>query len=118
MDRLAGPFTNFRIAFCLKVNYRHQKSPSLAPILIKINPPTPYYYSFKMHFNIIPHLDMSRDHPVSIATGYELDSRGSIFGRGKDSSLLHSVQTNSAKQLTSCPIITRGCFVGSKAAGK
>jgi hypothetical protein len=82
MDRLAAPFTEFRIAFCLKIHYHHPKSPPLAPTLIKINPPTPYYI-FKMHFNIIHHLDMSRDNPVGIATGYELDSRGSLFGRGK-----------------------------------
>jgi hypothetical protein len=91
MDRLAGRFTEFRIAFCPKIHFHHPKSPPLAPILIKINPPTPYYI-FKMHFNIIHNLDMSRDNSVGIPTGCELDSRGIDFWQGKDIFLFfHSV---------------------------
>jgi hypothetical protein len=48
---------------------------------------------------------MSRDSSVDIGTGYGLDGRGSIPGRGK--SFLHSVQTGSEAHPASYPMGTR-----------
>jgi hypothetical protein len=47
--------------------------------------------------------------------GYGLDSRGSIPGRGKRFSLLHSVQTGSGAHPASYPMGTAGDFPGGKA---
>jgi hypothetical protein len=62
----------------------------------------------------------NRDSSVGIATGYELDNRGSGFrfpvGDG-NFSLLHRVQAGSAALTSSYPKGTRGSFPGSKAAG-
>jgi hypothetical protein len=46
-------------------------------------------------------LDTSCNSSVDIATDYRLDGRGSIPGRGKDSSPLHSVKTDSESKATS-----------------
>jgi hypothetical protein len=46
---------------------------------------------------------MSRDSSVSIASGYRLDGQGSISGRGRYVSLLHSVQTGSVVHPASYP---------------
>jgi hypothetical protein len=47
---------------------------------------------------------MNRDNSIGIATGYELDGRGSISGRDKIFSVLHSVQTGSGAQPASYAI--------------
>jgi hypothetical protein len=60
---------------------------------------------------------MSRDNSVGIATGYELDGRGWIPDRGRDFSLLHSVQSGSGAHLTSHAMGTGNSFLGGKAAG-
>jgi hypothetical protein len=48
--------------------------------------------------------------------GYELDGQGSIPGKGKNCSLLHSVQTGSEAYPASYPMGTGGSFPGSKSA--
>jgi hypothetical protein len=52
----------------------------------------------------------SRDSSVGIATDYRLDSRGSIPGRDKNFSLLHSVQTAFEALPASYPMGTAGFF--------
>jgi hypothetical protein len=54
---------------------------------------------------------------VGIAMGYGLDGRGSISGRGKNLSLLHSVETSSGSHAAFHPTGTGGSFPESKAAG-
>jgi hypothetical protein len=46
------------------------------------------------------------DSSVGIATGYRLNGRGSVPGRTKDVSLLHSVQTRSGAHQASYPVST------------
>jgi hypothetical protein len=58
----------------------------------------------------------SRDSSVSIATGYGLDSPGSIPGRGKIF-LLHSIQIGSEALPASYPMDTEGDFLGGEVAG-
>jgi hypothetical protein len=63
---------------------------------------------------------MSRDSSVGIALGYGLDDRGSRvrFPAGAGNfSLHHRVQKGSGAHPASYPIVTRGSFSGSKAAG-
>jgi hypothetical protein len=60
--------------------------------------------------------NMGRDSSVGTAMGYGLDGRGSIPGRGKRFSPLHSVQTGSGPHPTSSTMGTRGSFPGNKAA--
>jgi hypothetical protein len=59
----------------------------------------------------------SWDSSVGIETGYGLDDLGSIAGRGKSLSLLHSVQTNSGAHPASYPMGTGGVLLGDKVAG-
>jgi hypothetical protein len=79
---------------------------------------SPPHFS-KIHFNII-HAD-SRGSSVRIATGYELDDRGSgvqfLAGPG-NFFLLHRVQAGSGTHPTSYAMGTGGSFPGSKAAGE
>jgi hypothetical protein len=58
----------------------------------------------------------SRD---SIALGYGLDYRGSRvrFPAGAGNFSLHRVQNGSGAHPASCPMGTRGSFLGGKAAG-
>jgi hypothetical protein len=58
----------------------------------------------------------SRDNSVGIATGYRLDDRGSILGRGKKCSLLHSVQTGFGAHSASYLKGTRSFSPGVKRA--
>jgi hypothetical protein len=53
---------------------------------------------------------MSQDSSVGIATGYGLDGRSSISGRGKKFSLSHSVQTDSEAQPSSYTVGIGGSF--------
>jgi hypothetical protein len=48
--------------------------------------------------------------------GYGVDSQGSIPGKGRDFSLLHSVQTGSGAQPASYAMGTGGSLFGGKAA--
>jgi hypothetical protein len=59
----------------------------------------------------------TQDSSVSIATGCGLDSQGSIPSRGRDFSLLHSVQTDSGAHPASYPMDTRALFSGVKWLG-
>jgi hypothetical protein len=54
---------------------------------------------------------------VGIATGYGLDSRSSISGRGKPFSILHSVKTGSAAHPILYLMGTGHTFHGGKAIG-
>jgi hypothetical protein len=54
---------------------------------------------------------------VGIATGYGLDDRGSIPGRGKRFSLLPSVQTGSGVHPASYPVGTGALSIGVKRPG-
>jgi hypothetical protein len=58
-----------------------------------------------------------RDSLVALATGYKLDGQGSIPGRYKRFSVLHSVQTDPGAHCASYPVGTGGSFRESKAAG-
>jgi hypothetical protein len=51
---------------------------------------------------------MSRDSSVGIATGYGLDDRGSISGKGRGFSLFNSVHTGSGAHTASYPMGTGG----------
>jgi hypothetical protein len=51
-------------------------------------------------------LDILYGGPVGIRTGYGLEGQGSIPGRGRVFSLLHSIQTSSGTHPTSYPIST------------
>jgi hypothetical protein len=53
---------------------------------------------------------------VGIATGYELDDRGSIPDRGRDFSLLYSVQSGFGAHPTSHAMRTGNSFPGGNAA--
>jgi hypothetical protein len=65
-----------------------------------------------------PFLTSSRDSSVCIATGCGLDGRGLILRRGgRDSSLLHNVQTGPGTYPVSYPMRIEGCFPEDKAAG-
>jgi hypothetical protein len=55
-----------------------------------------------------PALESSRDSWVDIATGFELDGRGSNSGSGKRFYLLHSDQTGSGVHKTSYTLGTEG----------
>jgi hypothetical protein len=59
----------------------------------------------------------SGDSSVGIATDYGLDDRGSIPGRARYFSVLHSAQANSGTHPASSPLDTGGSFRGGKAAG-
>jgi hypothetical protein len=54
---------------------------------------------------------------VGVVTGHGLDDRGSIPGRGKTFSLLHSIQPGSGAHPSSYPMGKRGNFPGSTVAG-
>jgi hypothetical protein len=69
------------------------------------------------HFSLLQR-KRKRDSSVSIATGYGLDNEGSIPGRVKIFSLLHSVQTSSGAHPASHPMGTEGSFSEGKAAKK
>jgi hypothetical protein len=56
----------------------------------------------------------SQDRSVSIVTGYEVDGRSSIPGRGRYLYLLHDVQTGSEAHSVFYIIGTGGSFVGGK----
>jgi hypothetical protein len=58
-----------------------------------------------------------RGSSVLIATGYGLDGRSSIPGRGKRISLLLSVQTGSRAHPASYPIVTGAVLPGGKWQG-
>jgi hypothetical protein len=60
---------------------------------------------------------MIRDSSVSIATAYGLGGRGSIPGKGKRCSLLHSVQTGSVAHPASYTMGTVGSFPGVNRQG-
>jgi hypothetical protein len=63
---------------------------------------------------------MSRDSSVCIALGYGLDDRGSRIrfpARAGNFSLHHRVQNGCGAHPVSCPMGTRGSFLGGKAAG-
>jgi hypothetical protein len=59
----------------------------------------------------------SRGGSVGIAAGQRPDGSGSIPGRDKKFSLLHSVQTGSGAHLASHPVGTGGSLPWGKAAG-
>jgi hypothetical protein len=59
----------------------------------------------------------SRRSSVGIATGYELDGRGSLHGRGKKFFSLHNVQTGSRIHPVFYPMGIGDSFPGGKAAG-
>jgi hypothetical protein len=59
----------------------------------------------------------SRDSSVGTAMGYGLDSRGSIPGRGRDTSLPHGVQACSGAHPASYPSGTGGSYSEGKATG-
>jgi hypothetical protein len=67
------------------------------------------FYLYLLYFR-------SRYNSVGIATGYELEGRGSILDRGKIFFLFHSVQTGSGSPPASYPMGTGGSFRGDKAA--
>jgi hypothetical protein len=75
--------------------------------------------NFTNPFNISEflHMNVSRDSSVGIATGYEIDVRGSIPGRGTDFSQLHRFQTTSGPHSVSYPMGSRVSFPGGKASG-
>jgi hypothetical protein len=54
-----------------------------------------------------------RNSSIGIATGYGLDGRGSIPGRGREF-FLHSVRTDTGAYPASCLIVTEGSFLGGK----
>jgi hypothetical protein len=54
---------------------------------------------------------------VDIATGYRLDGRGLISGKGKKYFLLQNVQTGSGDHPVSYPMRTEESFSGVKAVG-
>jgi hypothetical protein len=58
-----------------------------------------------------------RDSLVGIATGYGLNVRGSILGKGKWFYVFHSIQTGSGAHQASYTMNTGGSFLGRKAAG-
>jgi hypothetical protein len=58
----------------------------------------------------------SRDSSVGIAASCRLDSPGSVPGKARDSSLLHSIQTGSGAHPASYPMGTGYYFPGCKAA--
>jgi hypothetical protein len=59
----------------------------------------------------------SGDSSVGIATGYGLDTRGSILGRGKRFLLLDSVHTDSVAHPASIKMGTGGPFTDGKSGG-
>jgi hypothetical protein len=59
-------------------------------------------------------ISRSHDSSVDITTGYGLDGRGSIAGKGK-TSLLHSVQTDSGALPAWYQMGNGGTFPGSEA---
>jgi hypothetical protein len=59
----------------------------------------------------------SRDSSVDIATGYNLDGRGSIPGRDNIFSLVHSAQNGSGAHAASYQVNTELYFPGVKVAG-
>jgi hypothetical protein len=71
-----------------------------------------------MHLSYVP--TQSRDDSISIALGYGLDDRGSRVrlpaGAG-NFSLHHLIQNDSGAHPASCPMGTRGSFLGDKATG-
>jgi hypothetical protein len=66
----------------------------------------------------LPSPHWSRDSSVGIATGYGLDGRGSISGRGKRVSLLHSHRTGSGAHPASSPWVLRALSSGLKLPGR
>jgi hypothetical protein len=56
------------------------------------------------------------DTSVGIVTGCGFHSQGSISGRSKRYSLLHSIKTGSGAQSASYPMGSEGCFPESKAS--
>jgi hypothetical protein len=59
---------------------------------------------------------MNRDSSFGIAMGYVLDDRGSIRGKARNFSLLHSAQTGIGNQPASYPAGTKGFLPRGKAA--
>jgi hypothetical protein len=59
---------------------------------------------------------LSHNSSVGVTTGYGRDGRGSIPGRDKNLSLLHSVQTGCEAKPASYPMGTRSSFPGVNAA--
>lgn len=59
----------------------------------------------------------ARDGSFGIVKSYGLERRGSISGRRKLFSLLHSVKTGSGAQSISYSMSTAGCFTGDKEGG-
>jgi hypothetical protein len=74
-------------------------------------------HSHKNKREKIINCDRHRGSSFVIATGYELDGSGSIPCRGRDFSLLHSVQTGSGVHPASYTMGTGVFFPGVKAAG-
>jgi hypothetical protein len=64
-----------------------------------------------VNYKSLTKINMSRDSSVDIATSYPLD------GRGTDSSILHSVQTDSGAHPASYPLGIEDSLPGVKAAG-
>jgi hypothetical protein len=94
------------------------------------NPFLPVPYIFTTHppisvcdihnFEALWLSEKSRDISVGIALGYGLDDRGSRirFPAGVGNfSLHHRIQTGSGVHPASCPVVTRGSFLGGKAVG-
>jgi hypothetical protein len=76
----------------------------------------PFGFALSVLYHII-FSQPSRDSWVGTATEYELDCPGSIPGRGKRFSLLHSVQNGSGIHPASCPVRIGGAFQGLKRPG-
>jgi hypothetical protein len=79
-------------------------------------PSSSFLISFSFPTAFLSLFSMS-SYTVGLATGYRLDGRGSVPGRGTDFSILHSAHTGSGSHPASYPMGTGALFLGIKRPG-